>query len=99
MQAGSAALASAVPGEGREGPGAPGELLFLTAAHGRGQEGIFFRRHRKGNFFYYYKDDNLRHCLYCLASEQAVELGVSEVLSVLYVLQHRPSIHTPWEMP
>lgn len=26
------------------------------------------------------RDDNLRHCLYCLASEQLVEIGVSEIL-------------------
>lgn len=45
-------LALTLPGEKKVGSGAPGELFFLTAAHGRWQEGMFFRRHKKGNLFY-----------------------------------------------
>lgn len=80
IQAGTAALASTLPGEERVGSGAPGELFVLTAAHGWWQEGMFFRRNKKETYFINDKDDDLRHCLHCLASEQLVEIGVSEAL-------------------
>lgn len=35
---------------------------------------------KKATYFINNKDDNLRHWLYCLASEQLLEIGVSEVL-------------------
>lgn len=45
-------LALTLPGEEGVGSGVPGELFFLTAAHGRLQEEMFFGRHKKGNLFY-----------------------------------------------
>lgn len=65
----------------RGGHRSSGEIFF-TAAWGRWQGGVFFRGDKKATSFINDKGDNLRHWywLYCLSSEQLVDIGVSAVL-------------------